>query len=72
MLSLKTALLLLLASAKCVSDIYVNPACMQFFVGDFKILLKPNPAFVQKVFNPALPHHPIELLAFQPLPFSPQ
>lgn len=72
-LSLKTALLLALASAKRVSDIHalsVNPTCMRFFMGDSKVLLRPNPAFVPKVFNPAIPNRPIELSAFYPPPFS--
>ena len=74
-LSFKTALLLALASAKRVSDIHalsVNPSCMQFLMGDSKVLLKPNPAFVPKVFNPALSYRPIELSAFHPPPFGTQ
>ena len=38
-LSFKTALLVALASAECVSDIHalsVNPTCMQFLIGDFE------------------------------------
>ncbi|XP_029958238.1 uncharacterized protein LOC115396492 [Salarias fasciatus] len=75
MLSLKTALLLALASAKRVSDIHalsVNPACMQFFMGGHKVLLKPNPAFVPKVFNQATSYRPIELAPFYPPPFATQ
>lgn len=72
-LSFKTALLLALVSAKRVSDIQalsVNPSCMQFVMGDSRVLLKPNPAFVPKVFNPARPYRPVELSAFYPPPFS--
>lgn len=72
-LSLKTALLVALATAKRVSDIHalsVNPACMQFHPDDAKVVLKPNPAFIPKVFNPSLSCRPIELLAFNPPPFS--
>lgn len=75
MLSFKTALLLALVSAKRVGDIQalsVNPACMQFLMGDSKVLLKPNPAFVPKVFNPGRSYRPIELSAFYPPPFSSQ
>ncbi|KAK0145714.1 hypothetical protein N1851_015374 [Merluccius polli] len=72
-LSFKTALLLALASAKRVSDIHalsVSPACMQFLRGNSKVLLKPNPAFVPKVFDSASSYRPIELLAFHSPPFS--
>lgn len=72
-LSFKTALLLALASAKRVSDIHalsVNASCMQFLRGDSKVLLKPNPSFMPKVFNPTLSCLPIELSAFSPPPFS--
>ena len=72
-LSFKTALLLALASAKRTSDIHalsVSPTCMQFLRGNSKVLLKPNPAFVPKVFDSALSYRPIELLAFHSPPFS--
>ena len=72
-LSLKTALLVALSTAKRVSDIHalsVNPACMQFFPGDTRVVLKPNPAFIPKVFNPSLSCRPIELFAFNPPPFT--
>lgn len=73
LLTFKAVLLLALASAKRVSDIHalsVNASCMQFLRGDTKVLLKPNPAFMPKVFNPALSCLPIELSAFSPPPFS--
>ncbi|KAK7905173.1 hypothetical protein WMY93_017780 [Mugilogobius chulae] len=69
-LSIKTALLLALASAKRVSDIHalsVSTSCMQFIRGGSKVLLKPNPAFMPKVFNPTLSCLPIELSALSPL-----
>lgn len=72
-LLLKMALLLALASAKWVSDIHalsVNPTCMRFSMGDSKVLLRPNPAFMPMVFNPATLNLPIELSAFYPPPFS--
>lgn len=50
--SLKTVLLLTLASAKHVSDIHVlsvHPPCVQFFRDDVRMILKPNPAFVPEV-----------------------
>ena len=46
-LSLKTVLLLALASAKHVSDIHalaVHPWCALFAPGDVRLILKPNPA----------------------------
>lgn len=73
MLSLKTAVLLALASGKDVSDIHallVNPSSMLFIKGDSKVLLKPIPAFVPKAFNVALFYNPVELLAFCAPPFS--
>lgn len=51
-LSLKTALLLALDSAKCVSDIHTlttHPSCTQFTLGQTRVSLKPNPACVLKV-----------------------
>ena len=74
MLSFKTALLLTLASAKRRSDIHalsVNPSCMQFSMGDSKVLRKPNPVFVPKVFNPALSYRPIELSILLHSPHKP-
>lgn len=63
-LSLKTVLLLALASAKRVSDIHalsVHPSCTQFALGQARVLLKPNPAFVPKVVGSCTP---IDLAAF--------
>ncbi len=63
-LSLKTVLLLALASAKRVSDIHalsVSPACTQFAPGNTRMVLKPNPVFVPKVVGSC---SPIELAAF--------
>ncbi|XP_029937836.1 uncharacterized protein LOC115380768 [Myripristis murdjan] len=63
-LSLKTVLLLALASAKRVSDIHAlstHPSCAQFAPGDVRMTLKPNPAFVPKVVGSC---SPIDLVAF--------
>ena len=63
-LSLKTVLLLALASAKRVSDIQalsVQKSCTVFAPGDVKVTLKPNPAFVPKVVGSC---SPIDLVAF--------
>ncbi|KAK5882516.1 hypothetical protein CesoFtcFv8_021095 [Champsocephalus esox] len=65
-LSLKTVLLLALASAKRVSDIHalsVHPSCTQFSAGQTRVLLKPNPAFVPKVVGSCTP---IDIVAFPP------
>ncbi|XP_059182347.1 uncharacterized protein LOC131961092 [Centropristis striata] len=62
--SLKAVLLLALASAKRVSDIHalsVHPSCTQFFPGDVRMTLRPNPAFVPKVVGSC---SPIDLVAF--------
>lgn len=48
----KAALLLALALSKRISDIHaplVHPLCAQFILGDTRMSLKPNPAFVPKV-----------------------
>ena len=69
-LSLKTALLLALASAKRVGEIHalsVHQSCMKFSSGNTKVSLQPNPAFVPKVLGSC---SPIELDAFYPPPFS--
>ena len=65
-LSLKTVLLLALASAKRVSDIHalsVHPSCTQFAPGQTRVLLKPNPAFTPKVVGSCTP---IDIEAFPP------
>lgn len=41
---------------------------MQFYPGHLKVVLKPDPAFIPKVFN--LSCRPIELLAFNPPHFT--
>lgn len=73
LLSLKTALLLALVSAKRVGDIHalsVHPSCMQFGPGDSKISLRPNPAYIPKVMDSSFSCLPLELSAFCPPPFS--
>ncbi len=69
-LSFKTALLLALASAKCVSDLHafsVHSACLQFMSGDAGVVLKPNPAFMPKIVKAIIP---LELRAFYPPTFA--
>ncbi len=67
MLSLKTALLLVLASGKRVSDIHafsVYPECLQFAIGNSQVVLQPNPVFVPK--NPNVVCRLLNLAAFNP------
>ena len=73
LLSLKTALLLALSSAKRVGEIRalsVHPSCLQFAPGSNKVCLIPNPSFMPKVIDPSYHCAPIELMAFHPPPFS--
>ena len=67
LLSLKTALLLALATAKRVGDLQtlsVSSECMRFLNGGLKVLLKPHLNFVTK--NMSAPREPVVLLAFHP------
>ncbi|KAK0154188.1 Potassium voltage-gated channel subfamily H member 4 [Merluccius polli] len=71
--SLKTALLLALTTAKRVSDLQalsIRPSCLQFARGRTKVCLRPNPAFVPKVVVSGYRCPTVELLAFHPPPFS--
>ncbi|XP_029975786.1 uncharacterized protein LOC115408980 [Salarias fasciatus] len=68
--ALKTALLLCLASAKRVGEIQalsVHKACTKFSSGNARVTLQPNPAFMPKVLGSC---SPIDLLSFNPPPFS--
>ncbi|XP_025766655.1 uncharacterized protein LOC112848041 [Oreochromis niloticus] len=70
-LSLKTALLLALASAKHISDIHalsIHKQCTRFTRDNSRVILRPNLAFVPQ--NPYLQCTPLELEAFCPPPFS--
>ncbi|XP_030000932.1 uncharacterized protein LOC115426842 [Sphaeramia orbicularis] len=72
-LSVKTALLLSLTTAKRVSDLQalsVHPSCLQLAPGRAKACFRPNPAFVPKVMEPSYRCPTLELLAFHPPPFS--
>ena len=72
LLSLKTALLLALASAKRVSELHalsVHSSCAKFSLSGDKVSLKPNPAFMPKCF-PAFTSEVLELSAFHPPPFA--
>ena len=72
-LSLKTALLLAVTTAKRVSDLQAlstRPACLQFAPGGSKVCLRPNPAFIPKVVESAYRCPTVELGAFHPPPFQ--
>ena len=72
-LSLKTALLLALTTAKRVGDLQAlstRPACLQFAPGLSKVCLRPNPAFIPKVVESAYRCPTVELKAFHPPPFG--
>ncbi len=69
-LSLKTALLLALASVKRVGDlqaISVNPACLEFGPNDSKVILIPRLVYVPKVLSTPFRAQFIVLAAFYPL-----
>ena len=72
-LSLKTALLLALASGKRVSDLTalsVQQSCMLVADDLSRITLRPNPAFQPKVLNANFRTMVIDLPAFSPPPFN--
>ncbi len=71
-LSLKTALLLALASVKRVGDLQalsVNPACLEF---DSKVILKPRLGYVPKVLSTPFRAQVIALSVLYPPPPPPQ
>ncbi|KAL1255328.1 hypothetical protein QQF64_013389 [Cirrhinus molitorella] len=73
LLSLKTALLLALTTAKRVSELYtlsVHSSCMRFAPGGLKVTFKTNPAFLPKVFDHSGSDQSVDLMAFHPPPFS--
>ncbi|XP_024865142.1 uncharacterized protein LOC108244802 [Kryptolebias marmoratus] len=72
-LTLKTALLLALTTAKRVGELHalsVSPTCLQWAPGLSKVCLRPNPAFVPKVMETSYRCSMVELPAFHPPPFS--
>ncbi len=68
-LSLKTALLLTLASLKWVGDLQalsVNPACLEFRPNDSKVVLKTRLGYVPKVLSTTFRTQIIVFSAFSP------
>ncbi len=71
-LSLKTALLLALASVKRLGDLqalYVNPACLELRPNDSKVILKPRLGYVPKVLSTQFR---AQVIALSTLPYSTQ
>ena len=72
-LSLKTALLVALASAKRVSEIHtlsVHPSCLRFEAGSDRVVLWPNVSLTPKVVAAPFRNRVIELFSFSPSPFA--
>lgn len=72
MLSVTTALLMTLVTAKRVSDLQalsVHPSCLQLAPGQAKTCLRYNGAFVPKVVDSSYRCSTWEMLAFYPPPF---
>ena len=70
-LSLKTALLVALTTAKRASDIHalsVNESCMRFSGNGTRVTVRPNLSFLPKTFPSGC--DPVELVAFHPPPFA--
>ncbi len=68
-LSLKTALLLALASVKRVGDLQalsISPACLEFGPNDSKVILKPRHGYVPKVLSTPFRAQVITLSALPP------
>ncbi len=68
-LSLKTALLLVLASVKQVGDLQalsISPACLEFGPNDSKVILKPRHGYVPKVLSTPFRAQVITLSALPP------
>ncbi|XP_066524949.1 uncharacterized protein [Hoplias malabaricus] len=72
-LSIKTALLWALTTAKRVGELQalaIRPSCLQFDPGYTKVHLHTNPVFVPKVIGSAYRCPTVELAAFHPPPFN--
>ncbi|XP_058879441.1 uncharacterized protein LOC131737040, partial [Acipenser ruthenus] len=73
LISIKTAFLLAVVSAKRVSELHalsVHPSCTRFAGDGSKVSMRPNPAFLPKVISPFHMNQSVELMAFHPPPFS--
>ena len=71
--SLKTALLLALTSAKRVGDMQalsVSPLCLQFSIAGDRVVMRPNAAYTPKVVATPFRNQVIELAVFSPPPFA--
>ena len=73
LVSLKTALLLALVSAKRIGDMQalsVSPLCLKFSVAGDKVVMRPNAAYTPKVVATPFRNQVIELAVFSPPPFA--
>lgn len=73
LVSLKTAFLLALVSAKRIGDIQalsVSSTCMQFSGAGDKVIMRPNAAYTPKVVSTPFRNQVIELVSFSPPPFA--
>src|SRR4029434_8668178 len=71
--SLKTALLLALTSAKRVGDMQalsVSPSCLQFSIAGDRVVMRLNAAYTPKVVVTPFRNQVIELAVFSPPPFA--
>ncbi|KAK0138999.1 hypothetical protein N1851_024478 [Merluccius polli] len=68
-LSMKTAFLLAIASARRVSELHalsVHGECLIWHPRDTGVTLRPNPSFLSKTFSTAFVNQPLTLAAFSP------
>ena len=75
LLSIKTAFLLAVTTAKRVSELHalsISPACLQWWADGTGVTLWPNVAFLPKVLPPGYINQAIELAAFCPPPVTPE
>ena len=72
-LSMKTAFLLAVTTAKRVSELHalsISDACLRWKASDSGVTLWPNVSFLPKVLPPSYSNQAIELAAFHPPPFT--
>ena len=72
-LSIKTAFLLAVTTAKRVSELHalsISPACLRWKADGTGVTLWPNVSFLPKVMPPDYVNQAIELAAFHPPPFT--
>ena len=73
LLSIKTAFLLAVTTAKRVSELHalsISPACLHWKADNSGVTLRPNVSFLPKVLPSGYVNQAIELTAFHPPPFT--